>query len=314
VDPLNWRERLWEQNWIIPLLPNYMKPLEEPSLLNEHTKEFVYQAEEFISDLSALSELPRIDKTFKRSIQGFSYKIKIKQKKIHVEMVDTNKSSSNIKKRVYISTYRKNIKMENGFGKILDSTIYYHIEGKTVVRNVRRHSLFLSIFHHLHRLDLSLSGETFNQEPVKISSENEKEQQLKPTADHQDQVKALLSSAEHTYKQFRTIDQKVDQSLKDILTEIKRCNEEFQLLDLEEKHHMKRMIQHDLPNLLNTYDSLSENQKKYTYNEMVSSLKSMRSFLQLQANDLQETRMDRMNYLLKLNELRYDSNNDTKKM
>lgn len=311
---MNWRERLWEQNWIIPLLPNYMKPLDEPSLLNEHTKEFVYEAEEFISDLSALSELPRIDKTFKRSIQGFSYKIKIKQKKIHVEMVDTNKSSSNIKKRVYITTFRKNVKMENGFGKILDSTIYYQLQGKTVVRNIRRHPLFLSIFHHLHRLDLSLSGETFNKEPVKLPSTNEEVQHLEPTADHEDQVKALLSSAEHTYKQFKTIDDKVDQSLVEILTEIERCTDEFQLLDLEEKHHMKRMIQHDLPNLLNTYHSLSESQKKSTFNEVVSSLKNMRSFLQTQANDLQETRMDRMNYLLKLNELRYDSNNRTKKM
>jgi len=291
-----------------------MKPLDEPSLLNEHTKEFVYEAEEFISDLSALSELPRIDKTFKRSIQGFSYKIKIKQKKIHVEMVDTNKSSSNIKKRVYITTFRKNVKMENGFGKILDSTIYYQLQGKTVVRNIRRHPLFLSIFHHLHRLDLSLSGETFNKEPVKLPSTNEEVQHLEPTADHEDQVKALLSSAEHTYKQFKTIDDKVDQSLVEILTEIERCTDEFQLLDLEEKHHMKRMIQHDLPNLLNTYHSLSESQKKSTFNEVVSSLKNMRSFLQTQANDLQETRMDRMNYLLKLNELRYDSNNRTKKM
>lgn len=314
MDPLNWRERLWEQNWIIPLLPNYMKPLDEPSLLNDYTKEFVYEAVEFISDLSALSELPRIDKSFKRSIQGFSYKIKIKQKKIHIELVDTNKSSSNIKKRVYITTFRKNIKMENGFGKVIDSTIYYQFNGKTVVRNVRRHPLFLSIFHHLHRLDLSLSGEAYNEEAVKVSSAPEEVQQLEPTADHQDQVSALLSSAEHTYKQFKMIDHKVDQSLKDIVAEIERCTEEFQLLDLEEKHHMKRMIQHDLPNLLSTYHSLSESQKKSTYNEMVSSLKSMRSFLQLQANDLQETRMDRMNYLLKLNELRYDSSNTTKKM
>ncbi|WP_280768164.1 hypothetical protein [Salipaludibacillus daqingensis] len=311
---MNWRERLWEQNWIIPLLPNYMKPLDEPSLLNEHTKEFVYEAEEFISDLSALSELPRLDKTFKRSIQGFSYKIKIKQKKIHVEMIDTNKSSSNIKKRVYITTFRKNIKMENGFGKVIDSTIYYQLHGKTVVRNIRKHPFFISIFHHLHRLDLSLSGETLPDNPVKVTSKNEEVQQLEPTADNQDQVKALLSSAEHTYKQFRAIDHKVDQSLRDLLTEIERCTEEYQLLDLEEKHHMKRMIQHDLPNLLNTYDTLSEEQKRSSFHEMVTSIKNMSSFLQKQANDLQSTRMDRMNYLLKLNELRYEQNDDTKKM
>ncbi|WP_416149772.1 hypothetical protein ACM26V_01885 [Salipaludibacillus sp. HK11] len=309
---MNWRERLIEQSWIIPLLPNYMKPLNEPNLQNQHTKEFVFEAEEFISDLSALSELPRLNKTFKRSIQGFAYKIKIKQKKIHVEMVDTNKSSSNIKKRVYITIFRKNIKQENGFGKVIDSTIYFQLQGKTVVRNVRRHPLFLSLFHHLHRLDLSLSGEST--ENIVAPTSAIEEQQLEPTKDHHDQIKALMSSVDHTYKQFRTIDAKVDKILQDLVTEIGRCTEEFQLLDLEEKHHMKRMIQHDLPNLLNTYDSLTNEQKSNAFLEMVTSLKNMRSFLQRQANDLQSTRMERMNYLLKLNELRYDPNSDQKKM
>lgn len=291
-----------------------MKPLEEPSLLNEHTKEFVYEAEEFISDLSALSELPRLNKTFKRSIQGFAYKIKIKQKKIHLEMIDTNKSSSNIKKRVYITTYRKNIKMENGFGKLIDSSIYYQFQGKTIVRNVRKHPYFLSVFHHLHRLDLSLSGESIKIEDLESKTPTNQEQSLEPTTNHKDQIKALLSSAEHTYKQYRTIDIKVDQSMKHLLNEIHRCTEDFHLLDLEEKHHMKRMIQHDLPNLLNTYDSLTEDQKKNTYPQMIVSLSNMRSFLQRQADDLHSTRLDRMNHLLKLNELRYSPEHTDKKM
>jgi hypothetical protein len=310
VKSVNWRERLWEQNWVIPLLPNYMKPLDEPALLNEHTKEFVYEAEEFISDLSALSELPRLNKTFKRSIQGFAYKIKIKQKKIHLEMADTSKSPSNIKKRVYITIYRKNVKMENGFGKIIDSTIYYHLNGKAVVRNIRKHPLFLSLFHHIHRLDLSLSGETVNVEEIRDHPVQE-EQNLAPAEDEKGQVKILLSSAEHTRKYYRAVAPDVEKRLEIIYAELLRCTEEFHLLDLEEKHHMKRMIQHDLPNLLNTFQSLNETQKEEKYKEMISTLSNMTNFLRKQADDLQSTRMDRMNHLLKLNELRY-SNDSTK--
>ncbi|MCR6106641.1 hypothetical protein HXA34_10130 [Salipaludibacillus agaradhaerens] len=304
---MNWRERLWEQNWLLPLLPNYMKPLNEPALMNEHTKEFVYEAEEFISDLAALTELPRLNKTFKRTIQGFSFKIKIKQKKIHAEFLDTNKSSSTIKKRVYITSYRKNVKMENGFGKIIDSTIYYQYNGKTIVRSIRKHPFFQSLFHHIHRLDLSLSGENIKLEEIKNQTNITQEQQLSPATDDKSQIKALISSAEHTFDYYKEINLTTEKALQELLRELRRCGEEYHLLDIEEKHHMKRMIQHDLPNLLKTYDSLNASQKQEKYEETVRTIKQMASYLQRQANDLQSTRMDRMNHLLKLNELRYNS-------
>ncbi|RKL67526.1 hypothetical protein CR203_09255 [Salipaludibacillus neizhouensis] len=305
---MNWRERLLEQSWVIPLLPNYMKPLEEPSFMNEQTKEFIFELEEFISDLSSLSELPRLNKTFKRSIQGFAYKIKIKEKKIHIEMIDTNKSSSTIKKRVYITTYRQNVKTENGFGKIIDSTIYYQMGGKTTtVRNIRRHPLFQSLFHHIHRLDLSLSGEPVPSES-QLAESTSPEQSITPSPDVQDQVKALLSSAEHSYSQYQKLDHTIAKSLKQLVLELQRCTEEYHLLNVEEKHHLKRMIQHDLPNLLKTYQSLSDSHKHEKYHELLDTLSTMNTFLKRQASDLQATRMDRMNHLLKLNELRYKQN------
>lgn len=314
MNTLNWRERLLEHSWVTPLLPNYMKPLDEPSLMNDQTKEFVYELEEFISDLSSLSELPRLNKTFKRSIQGFAYKIKIREKKIHVEMVDTNKSSSTIKKRVYITTFRKNIKIENGFGKIIDSTIYYQMSGKTIVRNIRKHPLFQSLFHHIHRLDLSLSGEPLTNES-QLGPPTTPEQSIAPSLDIQDQIKALVGSAEHSYSQYRELDDTVARSLKKLVLELHRCTEEYHLLDVEEKHHLKRMVQHDLPNLLKTYQSLSPTHKQEKYHELLDTLSTMEKFLKRQATDLQSTRMDRMNHLLKLNEVRYKLNEEgSKKM
>lgn len=312
---MSWRELLWEQKWLHPLLPNYLKPLDEPAIMNEFTKEFVYEAEEFISDLAALSELPRMNKTFKRTLQGYSYKIKIKPKKIHVEMFDTNKSSSSVKKRVFLTTFRKNIKAENGTGKILESVIYYQLNNKTYVRNVRKHPYFQSLFHHIHRLDASLNGESVAALPegALATDSDDKERQLTPSESETNLAESLLDSARHTYHNFANISENTDIILKGILYELERCLEEFTLLDIEEKHHVKRMIQHDLPNLLHTYHTLSAEQKQKTYENMIRNMSNMRSFLKQQADDLQGTRIDRMNQLIQLNDLRYNEAEHPKK-
>lgn len=311
---MNWQERLWEQKWLIPILPNYMKPLEEPALLNQHTREFVYEAEEFISDLAALTELPRMNKTFKRSIHGYAYKIKIKPKKIHIELADTNKSSSAIKKKVFITVFRKHIRMENGFGKVIDSSIYYQLSGNTFVRNIRSHSYFLPVFHHLHRLDLSLSGESLQafDEMNQKSTDQKGVESVQPSDTNDEQINSLKYSMSHTQKAFSSIDPALQDELDKLAEEFYRCLEEFHLLDIEEKHHIRRMVQHDLPNLIQTYYSLTEEQRLKKKNELVSALQNMHSFLKEQANDLQSTRVDRMNHLLRLTSLRYsnDSNND----
>ncbi|AOM82858.1 hypothetical protein [Salisediminibacterium beveridgei] len=307
---MNWQERLWEQKWLLPILPNYMKPLDEPALLNQHTREFVYEAEEFISDLAALSELPRMNKTFKRSVHGLSYKIKIKPKKIHLELADTNKSSSAIKKKVFITIFRKHVRMENGFGKVIDSSIYYQLSGNTYVRNIRRHSYFLPLFHHLHRLDLSLSGESlqsFDELNKKHENQNEIESVQTPGTDNE-QVDSLKQSIYHTQRAFSKYDPALQSELDKLAGEFNRCLEEFHLLDIEEKHHIKRMAQHDLPNLIQTYYSLTETQRQEKQRELINALQNMNSFLKEQANDLQSTRVDRMNHLLRLTSIRYENN------
>ncbi|SER40614.1 hypothetical protein [Salisediminibacterium halotolerans] len=304
---MSWRERLWEQKWLHPLLPSYLKPLDEPAIMNEFTKEFVYEAEEFISDLAALTELPRMNKTFKRSLQGYSYKIKIKPKKIHVEMFDTNKSSSSVKKRVFLTTYRKTVKSEHGSGKILESVIYYQLNNKTHVRNVRKHPYFQSLFHHIHRLDASLNGEHVPELTQSASSADaaNNERQLNPSESESNQAESILASAKHTYNNFAHLSETAEIILTGIMHELERCLEEFALLDIEEKHHIKRMIQHDLPNLLHTYRTLSPEQKQKTYDNMLRNMSNMRGFLKQQADDLQGTRIDRMNQLIQLNDLRY---------
>ncbi|MDQ0255232.1 hypothetical protein J2S74_002614 [Evansella vedderi] len=306
---MSWREHIWEQKWLEPLLPNYLKPLNDPAIETEDTREFVQEAVEFLSDLTSLSELPRLNKTFKRTIKGFLFKIKIKQKKIHVELIDTKKTSASIKKRVYITIFRKQFKSEKGMGKCIDSTIYYQVENRTIVRNIRKHPLFQPIFIKIHQLDRSLSGEKLLPEETEsfVAKEvKEKKQSVKIN----DEQRFILNHMEQAIKKYEGKDELIETKLRELQYSLNECIKEVELLDIEERHHIKRLVSHDLPNLLETYLSLTENQKKKSYDEVIYSIHSMRTYIENQAKHLHSSRMDRMKQLLHLNRLRYE----TKKM
>ncbi|PRO66868.1 hypothetical protein [Alkalicoccus urumqiensis] len=294
---MQWRDRLMEMNWIQPFIPSYMKPLDEPAMMNETMQEFIYEAEEFISDLAALSEIPRMNKTFKRSIQGFSYKVKIKPKKIFVEMIDTHTSVSTMKKRVYITALRREHKQEQGTGRMADATIYYQKNHQTIVRSIKKHPSFQSIFYHLHRLDVSLEGGSLESLPAAPPEISE------AAAAEGRELEVLTSALKDYQKRYRQSD--FSGELTQLQHELSKAEEEFDLLDVEEKHHMKRMILHDVPNLLQTYESLNDVQKREAAPRIQSSFSRMAAFLEAQAADLEATRMDRMNHLLHLNDIRY---------
>jgi len=304
---MSWREQIWEQRWLEPLLPNYLKPLNDPAIETEDTREFVQEAVEFLSDLTSLSELPRLNKTFKRTIKGFLFKIKIKQKKIHVELLDTKKTSAAIRKRVYITIYRKQYKAEKGLGKCVDSTIYYQVETRTVVRNIRRHPLFQPVFIKLHQLDRSLSGEKLLPEETPLIP-MEKDKKLPEKVEKEQRL--ILQQMEEVANKYRNKDALIDTKLKELYSAIRECVMEVELLDIEERHHIKRLVGYDLPNLLETYVSLSMEQRIKSREDVIYSIHSMRTYIENQATQLHSSRMDRMKQLLQLNRLRYE----TKKM
>ncbi|ADU30195.1 hypothetical protein [Evansella cellulosilytica] len=298
---MSFREAIWDQKWLQPLLPNYLKPLKDPNINNEFTKEFVSEAEEFLSDLASLSELPRLNKTFKRNIKGYLFKVKIKPKKIHVELIDTKKSSSPIRKRIYITTYRKQVKSEKGFGKCVDATIYYQVENKTIVRNIQKHPLFIPIFYKINALDHSISGLPIDELPhLEITDKRESiKSHVDATVDQEFTIKGLL-------KEYQSLDTLINTKLEEIDSALKQCIEDINLLDIEEKHHLKRLVNHDLPQLLETYASLSKDQRLDSYDDVMTSLHSMRTYIETQTNHLKNTRMDRMQQLIRLNQIRYE--------
>ncbi|TMW73534.1 hypothetical protein [Alteribacter natronophilus] len=300
---MTFKERLLHHQWVQPFLPNYMKPLQEPGIEEGPTSLMIHETEEFLSDLSSLSELPRLNKTFKRKIKGFLLKVKIKPKKLHLELIDTKRSPAQIKKRIYITTYRKSVKSENGLGKCIDATIYYQIEGRNMVRNVKHHHLFRPVFTHLHMLDTSLSGqaalpaaeleETAPARPEEITAENEDKN-------------SLMAALNNYSPQLNTSDPDLEQALAEVTGSLKRCLEEFELLDIEERHQVKRMIVKEIPQLTQTFRSLSPLQKSEKKEEMINALQKMNHFTLKIVSSLERNRLEHMNHLLRVSKMRYD--------
>ncbi|UCZ54848.1 hypothetical protein LGQ02_08925 [Bacillus shivajii] len=304
---MSWRDNLLEQKWLEPFLPNYLKPLKDPDIKDAHTETFVQEAIEFISDLSSLSELPRLNKTFKREILGYLFKVKIKQKKIHLELIDTKKSSAKLKKRVYLTVYRKQFKEESGMGKVADSTIYYQKEGRTIVRNVRNHSLFSPLFIAVNKLDESLSGKNGKAlPPTSISEEVNHQQDETESVKHDilSNIKAITSQSNSQ------LDSEIQGKLLTLQSSIDLCVKEIHLFDIEEKHQIKRLINRDLPNLLETYEQLTPEQRQAKYEELTNTVNAMITFVNDLKNQINDSRMDRMEHLLRLNRIRYEQKKD----
>ncbi|WP_142303602.1 hypothetical protein [Evansella halocellulosilytica] len=302
---MSWRDRLWEHKWIEPFLPNYLKPLKDPDIICSYTESFIYESVEFITDLASLSELPRLNKTFKREIQGFLFKVKIKQKKIHVELLDTKKSSAKLKKRVYITIYRKQYKQENGMGKCVDSTIYYQKDGRTVVRSVRNHHLFKQVFLALYQLDQSLSGNSTDKSlpPTSLSSDEDQ----RPYENDSDRQEILTSAKQLTNV---PLDKEMKEKIGALQSLIEICLYDIHLFDIEEKHQLKRLVNRDLPNLLETYKHLSEEQKQEKYDDLLNTVNSMITFTEDLKDQINHSRMERMDHLLRLNQIRYEQKKD----
>ncbi|PYZ98362.1 hypothetical protein CR205_07135 [Alteribacter lacisalsi] len=303
---MTFKEKLLHHEWVQPFLPNYMKPLQEPRIEEGATSLMIHETEEFLSDLSSLSELPRLNKTFKRKIKGFLLKVKIKPKKLHLELIDTKRSPAEIKKRIYITTYRKTVKAENGLGKCIDATIYFQLDGRNIVRNIKHHSLFRPVFTHLHMLDSSLSGQSVLPAPVQSAEDPSAEGD---TASFDEEKIRLTSELRKQAAQFNNMNNDLSRTMEQVSCSLNRCLEEFDLLDIEERHQIKRMIVKEIPQLTSTYQSLTAAQKHEKKDDMITALHKMNHFALKIASSLDQNRMERMNHLLRVNKMRYDDEN-----
>ncbi|WP_209122656.1 hypothetical protein [Alkalihalobacillus sp. BA299] len=295
--------RLLEIPWIENILPDRLRPVQDEILLEEATLYTLHEAERILEHVIQQSSKYSKNRTVKKKHHEYVITVKIKKKMISLIIFDTYYSKSKFKKRIYIQCYRKHFKADHGVGKCKEASIHYTKDKKTYVRSVKKSPYTQNLFYKIDKLDDALLGQLIQNE--KEANYPSRINQLKSN----DQVKSLVIETNRLISHTRKlhIDPLIEKRLEHIIDHTEALLPEFSLLEIEERHMVKRMLNDDIPNLIHTFLSLSpENKLEQRENVFVALSKMELTLIRLK-EDLEKARVERMEHLLKLNYLRYSN-------
>lgn len=285
--------------------PAHKKTVDDYILMDATTRNLIKDTEELLVRIADNAPSHNRNRTVRRRQKEWFIKVKVTQTFITVTMADTKYSTSPIKKRIFIKCYRRYMKSEGGVGVCKEARIHYLKDGKAHVRSVRESPLFQSIFYRIHHLDLAFSNERVDA----VSSAKQallNEERLLKTANLNDISLLMEESKRYTESVKRFLaDATIEHQLQRIIDHVKKLQDDFMLLDFEERHVVRRMLREDIPSLLHTYLSLSPKHQLEHRENVYVTLSKMELTLIDYVEQLEQLRVDRMNHLLKLQSLRY---------
>jgi hypothetical protein len=285
------------------LTPAHKRPVEEHLLKDAATQTLIHQTEDLLERMLERADGQNKPRIIRRKHKAYKIKIKINHKQILIKMNDTKHTNAAIHKRITIICYRKYLKAKNGVGLCREASIHYLKDGRAHVRKVSDSPLFNGLFYRIHRLDEAYSnGASGALTPLELNS-------LQSAGlSHQQDFRLIRQEASRyldTVKQF-TVDPLIENRLQRILRQTEKLQEDFELLDYEEKHTVRRMLKEDIPKLLNTFLSLSVKNQLDHKEDVFVSLSQMELTLISYHEQLEEKRMEKMNHLLRLQKIRYE--------
>lgn len=285
------------------LTPAHKRPVEEHLLKDAASQKLIHEAESLIERMIEKADGQNKQRVIKRKHKEFVIKIKLTHKQITLKMNDTKYTNSAIHKRITITCYRKYMKAKNGVGVIREASIHYLKNGRAHVRQVAESTLFNGLFYRIHRLDEAYTNGTSS--ALTLAEVNS----LKaPALNKQQDISLIRQEAIRyldTVKKF-SVDPLIENRLTRIIKQVEKLQEDFDLLDYEEKHTVRRMLKEDIPNLLNTFLSLSMKNQLDHKEDVFVSLSQMELTLITFYEQLEEKRREHMNHLLRLQKLRYE--------
>ncbi|WP_347550220.1 hypothetical protein ABFG93_01535 [Pseudalkalibacillus hwajinpoensis] len=278
-----------EPQWLEKLLPSQFKTVEASLLQDESSTSFLSYAEhlldEFIDKLDPSSDKPQ---KWKRSEGGFTIYLKIRRNLILFSGYDSQKNRASTPKKFFIQWERQTLVKRNS-GRCKQGTILINDRGRIIKRNIKRSPYFTGIFQRIKLLDHTLIGSsqssTLNQMDPALFNHLDR---LKKIVDH-----SMISGVIHS-RSARLV-----KLFSEILPEI-------ELLDLEERHIVKRMLSTELPDLLTGYISLSSENKEIRHQDLFQALCQMELTLHEFLEKLEGHRLSRVDHLLKVSKIRYD--------
>jgi len=293
------------QNSILEkFVPSRYRPLDETIIQGEETNQLIQRAEKLLDDLiEQPASTMRFKKTFTNHSPEFQVTLKINKKRIWLLLADTSRSPTTYKKRIVIECYRKYIKSKDGRGKCTMSYIWYRNGGQTTLRNIKTSRLFQSLFYKIDLLDDILLTQLIGAQR-KQSSLDSLSPQVGSNAKNQEEILIEIQRFIQ-YKKHVDTDQLIDTRVESLINQLKEVVVDYALLEVEERHIIKRIIRQDLPNLLQSYTSLSVQDQIIHKESVFIALSKMEVKVKDLLKQIRTTKNRRMEYLIKLNQKRY---------
>ncbi|WP_245628147.1 hypothetical protein [Shouchella shacheensis] len=284
--------------------PAHKRPVDEHLLQDETTTRLIADTERLLRRMADNATGKNERRTIRRRQKDWDIKVKISYKHIRLLVADTKHSRSPVHKRIRVTCYRKYVRSANGVGLLREATIHYLKDGRMHVRSVQHSSLFKGILYGINRIDLAYVGGKSEEASFDLLATREEQLKSKQAND----IHVLSQEAKRyvqTMQQF-SLDPMLENKLTRILAQVKRLEDDFSLLGYEEKHTVRRLLKEDLPSLMGAYLALSKaNQMEQKDNVFVSLSKMELSLIGLNG-ELETTKIERMEHVLRLQELRYD--------
>jgi hypothetical protein len=297
--------RLFELPFFESWLPDRLKPVNDEFISDQYSQALLLETENFIDGVIQLTEIERINRTFKKKTNQVKIHLKITKKRIRLDFSDQKFSEAPIKKRVIIDVYRKMYKAKNGVGKVVEAIIYYTYQGQSNVRSVKRSPFSQAIFYKLDMLDDALLG--------RLVKHNEQEiipySQNSGLAEKNEEIKNLLIEIKRitNHNQKLKVDPIIESRLNRIVQHIEKVVPDFQLLEIEDRHMLKRVLREDLPNLLHSYTALTTGQQLAHKENVFIALSRIELKIVGILDQMGTIKLERMEHLLRLNKVRYKS-------
>lgn len=286
--------------------PSHKKPVDEHIVQDRTTRLLIEDTEKLLIRMAEHAPPQNQKRVIRRKQKEWTIKVKVTHTFISVQMQDLKTSSSPIKKQIMIICHRKYMKSSNGVGVCKEATIRYMKDGRAHIRSIRETVVFNRLFYQIHHLDLAFSNETHHDEKPSKELIEAQHHTLKSIAGQD--IALLIDEGQRYIRSMFTfsIDPTIENRLNRIIQTAKKLQVDFNLLEFEERHTVRRMLREDIPSLLHTYFSLSlKHQLEQTENVYIA-LTKMELTLMEYVERLEKLRVERMEHLLKLQSIRYN--------
>ncbi|RSL33405.1 hypothetical protein D7Z54_10585 [Salibacterium salarium] len=293
--------------WLEKFLPDHLRPVDDHIFSDAHGLVLIQETEAALNRLIEHGKQVKSAQTFKKNGKTFHFRLKINQKRMKLLSYENHKSEAALKKRIVIEYIRKAYVPKSRQTRCKEATVQYIKNGQTYVRSIQKSKYFNGVFEKLEMLDDALLGGLIEKTSTHSTP-------LSPPESREDQD--FIHSSEEPFYFIQHLDNKIESSwqsldyllenrLKKLLEETYLTGFVYDSLDIEERYMVKRMLQTDIPSLVDTYLSLSEENKEKQKEQIYEALVKMEVNIRSLREKAEHFKMDKMEQLLELNERRY---------